>query len=186
MEPIYFISSELEVKVWLFFLFEAKMAGDYITKGILYVISDILSLVTVALCLVQKLPQIGDIYRYKSAKGMSIIHWNTIFALKFIFSCISLSGISITSLLLELFGYTVMMLYNYTYSYSLLSYLEYPILLVQEYVLIALVLKYKNMLNQNSLTIIGAYCLLVFLFAVQILPRFLLYMTVVSVEHIYV
>lgn len=70
MEPIFFISSELEVKVWLFFLFEAKMAGDYITKGILYVISDILSLVTVALCLVQKLPQIGDIYRYKSAKGV--------------------------------------------------------------------------------------------------------------------
>lgn len=69
MEPIFFISSELEVKVWLFFLFESKMPGDYITKGILYVISDILSLLTVALCLVQKLPQIREIYTFKSAKG---------------------------------------------------------------------------------------------------------------------
>lgn len=76
-----------------------------------------------------------------------------------------------------------MMLYNYTYSYSLLSYLEYPILLVQEYVLIALVLKYKNMLNQNSFTIIGGYWVFVFLFAFQICPRFLLYMTVVSIKY---
>lgn len=69
MEPIFFISSELEVKVYLFFLFEAKMASDYITKGIMYVISDILSLITVTLCMVQKLPQIREIYTYKSAKG---------------------------------------------------------------------------------------------------------------------
>ncbi|XP_055315254.1 solute carrier family 66 member 3 [Sitodiplosis mosellana] len=131
------------------------MAGDYITKGILYVISDILSLLTVALCLVQKLPQIREIFTYKSAKG-----------------------ISTTSLLLELFGYTVMMLYNYTYSYSLLSYLEYPILLVQEYVLVALVLKYKHMLNQNSFTAIGVYWVVTLLFAFQICPRFLLYMAV--------
>ncbi|XP_031620142.1 solute carrier family 66 member 3 [Contarinia nasturtii] len=131
------------------------MASNYIAKGIVYVISDILSLVTVVLCMVQKLPQIRDIYTYKSAKG-----------------------ISATSLMLELFGYTVMMLYNYTYSYSLLSYLEYPILLVQEYILVALVLKYKNMLNQKSFTAIGIYWAVVLLFAYQICPRFLLAMAV--------
>lgn len=45
------------------------MALDFIKRGILFVIADILSIVTVLLCLVQKLPQIRDVYAYKSAKG---------------------------------------------------------------------------------------------------------------------
>lgn len=90
------------------------------------------------------------------------------------------TGISTTSLLLELFSYTVMTLYNYTYQYSLLSYLEYPILIVQEYILLALVFNYKRMYNQNNLTCIGAYFVVVLLFAYQICPRFLLSMAVVS------
>lgn len=69
MEPIYFVLADFELKVYLFFLFETKMAGDYIARGILYVISDLLSLITVGLCFIQKLPQIRDIYTYKSAKG---------------------------------------------------------------------------------------------------------------------
>lgn len=93
---------------------------------------------------------------------------------------IVLIGISTTSLLLELCGYTVMALYNYTYSYSLLSYLEYPILLAQEYVLIGLVLQYKRILNQRCFAFIGAYWVIVLLFAYQICPRFLLAMAVVS------
>lgn len=118
------------------------------------------------------------------------------------------TGISTTSLLLELFSYTVMALYNYTYQYALLSYLEYPILLVQEvrwciefnyqiaplspgitfhshsitqqYILVGLVFKYKKMLNQNNMTCVGAYWIIVLLFAYQICPRFLLSMAVVS------
>lgn len=73
-----------------------------------------------------------------------------------------------------------MTLYNYTYQYSLLSYLEYPILIVQEYILVGLVLKYKKMFNQNNLAGIGAYFVIVLLFAYQICPRFLLSMAVVS------
>lgn len=69
MEPILFILSDLQLIVYLFILFETKMAGGYIAKGIMYVISDLLSVITVALCLVQKLPQIQAIYTYKSAKG---------------------------------------------------------------------------------------------------------------------
>lgn len=41
--------------------------------------------------------------------------------------------------------------YNYTNGYSLLSYLEYPIILVQEYILIFLVLKYLSKINMWSL-----------------------------------
>lgn len=69
MEPIFYISPGLEVKVYLFFLFESKMAMEYITKGIMYIMADLLSLITVALCMIQKLPQIQEIFTYKSAKG---------------------------------------------------------------------------------------------------------------------
>lgn len=69
MEPIFFIVSDFELKVLLFFFFETKMAADYLTKGIMYIIADLLSLITVALCMVQKLPQIQEIFTYKSAKG---------------------------------------------------------------------------------------------------------------------
>lgn len=73
-----------------------------------------------------------------------------------------------------------MTLYNYTYQYAMLSYLEYPILIVQEYILLALVFKYKRMFNQNNVAGIAAYFLVVLLFAYQICPRFLLSMAVVS------
>lgn len=89
-------------------------------------------------------------------------------------------GISTTSLYLELFSYSTMMLYNYTYQYSLLSYMEYPVLIVQEYILVALVLQYKRMLNQNTIVYICGYFALMLLFAYQILPRFLIAMLVVS------
>lgn len=184
MEPTFYISSEFELKVYLFVLIELKMAANYITKGFLYILSDILSLITVALCLVQKVPQIRELYTYKSAKGeyrpneYTILNgiWNVYHVLLIV----SLTGISTTSLLLELSSYTVMALYNYTYQYPILTYLEYPILLVQEYILVALVFKYKKMLNQNSFVSIGAYWVIVLLFMYQICPRFLLLMAVVS------
>lgn len=62
----------------------------------------------------------------------------------------------------------------------MLSYLEYPILLVQEYILVALVFQYKKMFNQNTYMSVGAYWVIVLLFVYQICPRFLLSMAVVS------
>lgn len=45
------------------------MSWDYIKKGFLFIIADILSIITVVLCMIQKLPQIRDVHVYKSAKG---------------------------------------------------------------------------------------------------------------------
>lgn len=90
------------------------------------------------------------------------------------------TGISAMSLYLELFSYTSMMLYNYCYGYSLLSYMEYPVLLIQEYILILLVLKYKRQLNQTTYMAAGGYFAVVLLFGYQILPKFLLALLVVS------
>lgn len=41
----------------------------YLQRGMILIFSDILSLITVALCLVAKVPQIKTLYRYKSARG---------------------------------------------------------------------------------------------------------------------
>ncbi|KAG4071047.1 hypothetical protein HA402_001484 [Bradysia odoriphaga] len=128
---------------------------DLIGRGILIIISDILSILTIGFCLIQKIPQIKTLYNNKSARG-----------------------ISATSLYLELFSYSIMMSYNYCNRYSMLSYLEYPILLFQEYILIYLVLKYRRQLNANSYKIAGAYFFALSMFLTNIIPTFILAMLV--------
>lgn len=73
-----------------------------------------------------------------------------------------------------------MMMYNYCHGYAFLSYLEYPVLLVQEYILIFLVLKYKHLLGNNAYAIAGGYTVGVLAFGYNILPKFLLALMVVS------
>lgn len=94
----------------------------------------------------------------------------------------SFVGISATSLYLELFSYSIMMSYNYCNRYSILSYMEYPILLFQEYILIFLVLKYRRQLNGFSYKIAAAYFVALSLFLSNIIPTFILAMLVVSFE----
>lgn len=108
---------------------------------LLGLLSDGFSLITILMCLVAKVPQIGTIYRQKSAKG-----------------------ISLNGLYLETLSYTVMMAYNYCSGYSLLSYMEYPVLLLQNYVLLALVLTYKRQLmTRNAATTAGIYAVVTLL-----------------------
>lgn len=47
---------------------------DLLTRGLLMVISDFLSLITILMCLVAKLPQIRTIYAMKSARGKRRTH----------------------------------------------------------------------------------------------------------------
>lgn len=58
---------------------------------------------------------------------------------------------------MDTLSYTITMSYNYCNEYSLLSYMEYPVLLVQNYVLIGLVLYYKRQIKQNAYTLVSAY-----------------------------
>lgn len=96
-------------------------------------------------------------------------------------NCLNL-GISLLALYLELFSYTTMMSYNYYSRYAILSYLEYPMLLMQEYVLVFLVLKYNGMLNQHTYVIAGAYFCVFSLILSRLLPSFLFTMLVVSIR----
>uniref|UniRef100_A0A6B2EED3 Solute carrier family 66 member 3 n=1 Tax=Phlebotomus kandelakii TaxID=1109342 RepID=A0A6B2EED3_9DIPT len=124
---------------------------DYLEKDLKYIIADILSLITIASCLVSKVPQIRTIEQLKSARG-----------------------ISTTALVLEVSSYTVTFSYNFCKGYALMSYLEYPILLLQEYVLIFLVLKYQGLLHQKSLIFAGIYTFFTVLFLSKLLPLWFL------------
>lgn len=128
-------------------------------RGILYLIADFLSLITIASCLVCKVPQIQTVRKQHSAAGLSL-----------------------TGLLMELCSYTVTMLYNLTNKYALLSYMEYPILLAQEYVLVYVVLKYKSMLNKNACIWTGIYVAVFCGFAMDFIPGSILMVLVVSCD----
>lgn len=124
-------------------------------RGILYIIADLLSIITIASCLISKVPQIQTVHRLRSATGLSL-----------------------NGLLMELCSYTVTMLYNFTNRYAFLSYMEYPILLVQEYALVYVVLKYKNLLSKPAYIWTGVYVAVFTAFVIGIIPGAVLVMLV--------
>lgn len=75
-----------------------------------------------------------------------------------------------------------MMSYNYRNGYAILSYLEYPIILLQELILVACVLHYKNMMNIGSLFGAGVYFLIAASFLTGIAPLGLLTFLVVGLS----
>lgn len=113
--------------------------------------ADLLSLITIGMCFVLKIPQILKLVSVKSADEMSTL-----------------------GLFLELTSYTVMTSYNYTNGYSMLSYLEYPIILTQEYILIFLVLKYLNRINTWSFLCAVIYFALSACLLLEIVPKIVL------------
>jgi solute carrier family 66, member 3 len=114
----------------------------------------------------------------KSGKVQGLIMLNTIYKLH-----ISFTGISLNGLTLELFSYSTTMLYNFTNNYALLTYLEYPILLLQEYALIYYVLKYEKLMGSKNVkyTLI-AYLVFVSGFGIGLLPKSILIFLIVSMD----
>lgn len=76
---------------------------------------------TLAVCAALKLPQISAVLAARSARG-----------------------ISLSSLLLELAGFLVFLRYQCYYEYPLLTYLEYPILIAQDIVLLLCVFHFNG------------------------------------------
>lgn len=118
---------------------------------LLQLLADFLSLITIGMCFVLKIPQILNLLTAKSADQISVV-----------------------GLLLELTSYTVMASYNFTNGYSILSYLEYPVILLQEYILIFLVLKYLNKINTFSILVSILYIAISISFAMQLIPKVVL------------
>ncbi|XP_014366410.2 solute carrier family 66 member 3 [Papilio machaon] len=116
-------------------------------------IANILSTLTILSCLFLKVPQILSVRRAKSA------------------DCIYIQAMA-----LEIAGFTVVTLYNFTNKYSLMTYMEYPIILMQMYILLYYVLKYKYLLGSCAVPISAlVYFLTVLGFAVDFLPKDILY-----------
>ncbi|XP_019731672.1 solute carrier family 66 member 3 [Hippocampus comes] len=81
---------------------------------------------TLLVCMVLKFPQIFVLLRAKST-----------------------TGISLKSLVLELVGYVVFVTYQVYYDYPSPTYLEYPILIAQDVVLLLLILLYDGRLQDS-------------------------------------
>jgi uncharacterized protein with PQ loop repeat len=115
------------------------------------IIGDILSFVTIASCLISKVPQIMTIYQQKSTAGLSM-----------------------KGLVIETVSYTISTLYNFTNGYRILNYFEYIILLTQNYMLIVIVLFYRKQLNQKFIGAAVLYVFVASLFSMYILPKSIL------------
>ncbi|XP_072930834.1 solute carrier family 66 member 3 isoform X2 [Epargyreus clarus] len=116
---------------------------------IIQFVANSLSLITILSCLFLKVPQIMYIREKRSAKGLYA-----------------------QAMLLEISGFTIMILYNYTNNYNVLTYLEYPIIIAQLYVLIYYVLKYNNLMNLPIVPLATAiYFATVFGFVLGIIPK---------------
>ncbi|XP_046640277.1 solute carrier family 66 member 3-like [Daphnia pulicaria] len=103
------------------------------------------------LCVVLKLPQIISLVNSKSTTGLS------------------LSGT-----LLELTSFTIGLCYNVFSDYALSSYLEYPILVGQVLLLLALLLHYSRRIGPKWLAAFGVYSAVVYALSTGMFPCALL------------
>jgi len=69
----------------------------------------------------------------------------------------SVKGISIPGVCLELTSYSIGMCYGAANAYPLMSYLEYPFLVVQDVILLGIILYYANILSLSTLGAFAAY-----------------------------
>jgi hypothetical protein len=83
------------------------------------------------------------------------------------------------------FSYTTTTCYNFVNDYAILNYLEYPIIIAQEYILIFLVLKYKNILNSRSYWLTALYFGITLGFLSKVIPPPALTFVIVSYFIIY-
>lgn len=96
---------------------------------------------TLLVCMVLKFPQIFVLMRAKTSEGVSL-----------------------NSLLLELVGYIVFVTYQMFYDYPPPTYLEYPILIAQDVILLLLILQYNGNLRQSliyTFLFVGGWRLLI-------------------------
>lgn len=143
-------------------------------QGILYIIGDILSLLTISTCIYCKVSLTQSVaFSYRPSECYH--HTFQVPQIQSVRAYRSAEGLSVTGLIMETCSYTVSMLYNYTNGYAILNYLEYPILLLQEYALVYFVLLYKGLFDvKNTKLFIGLYWGIFFLFALRLAPAWIL------------
>ncbi|KAK4004484.1 solute carrier family 66 member 3 [Daphnia magna] len=106
---------------------------------------------TIVLCIVLKIPQIISLVGSKNTTGLSL-----------------------PGTLLELTSFTIGLCYSVSSGYALSSYLEYPFLVGQDLLLLALVLHYSKQISPTWFAILGAYAAVVYALTTGLFPNGLL------------
>lgn len=153
----------------------------FATDALVVILRDFFNLCTVCICFVSKVPQINKVVQNKSAVGK---RWTPNYR-KFTPKCqlnrfVSL-GISLSAVTLEIFRFAVLLCYNYCNGSQLLSYLEYPVLLLQQSTLVYFVLKFNNLLCTEIVLMSILVFITIALFMAEVLPKLLLTYLIVSV-----
>lgn len=144
-------------------------------------IANILSVCTIAICFVSKIPQIQTVLANQSAKGLSL-HCKCFVIIHIRLTICSFAvGLSVAAVSLEVLRYAIMWTYNCCFGYSSLSYLEYPILLLQQSILLYFVLKFNERLNVQTVLFGSLMVITMTLFMMtEMLPRTILTFLIVS------
>lgn len=91
----------------------------------------------------------------------------------------STKGLSLSSVLLEEIGYSIMLTYNFALGYPLASYFEYTVLVLQDFILIIAILHFDGLLKIQTLPGFLLYFLVYTGIALRWFPDFVL-TTVIS------
>lgn len=91
----------------------------------------------------------------------------------------STKGLSLSSVLLEEIGYSILLTYNFALGYPLASYFEYTVLVLQDFILIIAILHFDGLLKIHTLPAFLVYFLVYTGIALRWFPDFVL-TTVIS------
>lgn len=91
----------------------------------------------------------------------------------------STKGLSLSSVLLEEIGYSILLTYNFALGYPLASYFEYTVLVLQDFILIIAILHFDGLLKIHTLPAFLLYFLVYTGIAFRWFPDFVL-TTVIS------
>lgn len=114
-------------------------------------VCNFLSMTVVALCVIMKVPQIISAFRKGNTKG-----------------------ISLSSVLLEQSGYSILLSYSYAMEYPVATYLETAFLLLQNFLLLGLIIHTRDMLSPKVFVLFVLYIVVYFSIAYKVLPDILI------------
>ncbi|CAH1773352.1 unnamed protein product [Owenia fusiformis] len=112
----------------------------------------------VALCLIMKVPQIIAVVKSGTTKGLSL-----------------------TSLMLEMWAFTILFCYQFANEYPLSAYVEYSMLLIQDMILLLILLNDQGHLNILTIAAFGIYFAGSTAISMGMLPSSIMYMLISSV-----
>ncbi|XP_076462687.1 solute carrier family 66 member 3-like [Babylonia areolata] len=115
------------------------------------ILCNVLSATVILACLVLKVPQISAVVKQGSSKGLSL-----------------------NSVLLELWSYSTMLTYHYAMSYPLPTYLEYAFLVPQDLVLLTVVLHSRGSLTTKTIPLFSLYAVVCYALAFRLVPDLVL------------